>query len=195
MKTKLISLLIALGMFAGLAVGAPDSKFKVHLAAAKCHADNVREYGEIVGVFNVAKKRGNIDPTELKDFQVMDERLKKHEQFLAKDGFSPADCTTQANDLRDARGIVTAMANPPPGLKACQAKNLQKRNDIFAAYNDAKSKKKFSLKAADGLKAFETRMNALELKLAQNSSSVADCRALNAELEKEQRTLDSLIGK
>ena len=116
MKSNTLSALVAIGLFAGGAFAQPVTKAvtaPVDPKVAECLGKNQAEHKSIVDMYQKAKAGGKIDPKEAQAFGAMEARLNKHAAFLARDGFTMADCATMAKDLERERTAVAKMAAPP----------------------------------------------------------------------------------
>jgi hypothetical protein len=65
-------------------------------------------------MYQKAKAGGKIDPKETQAFAAMEGRLNAHAKFLARDGFSMADCATMVGDLAREKAAAAKMAGLPP---------------------------------------------------------------------------------
>ncbi len=129
MKIKLASSMLFAGLCASIAFAQPAVKPAPAAApvAAKaapdpavkaCREKNHAAHKEIVEMYKKAKTDGKIDPKEAKEFAAMEHRLNNHAKFLAKDGFTVADCATMAKDLEKEKANVTRMAGTPAAAPA-----------------------------------------------------------------------------
>ncbi len=121
MTNKTLAALFAAGLFAGVAFAQPTAPPLARTAApidpkvAECRAKNQAEHKSIVDMYQKAKAAGKIDPKEAQAFAGMEGNLNRHAQFLARDGFSMADCATMATDLAREKAAVARMAGLPAG--------------------------------------------------------------------------------
>ena len=121
MTYKTLAALCAAGLFAGTAFAQPTAPPVARTAApidpkvAECRGKNQAEHRSIVDMYQKAKAAGKIDPKEAQAFAAMEGNLNRHAAFLARDGFTMADCATMAGDLAREKAAVARMAGLPPG--------------------------------------------------------------------------------
>jgi glutathione S-transferase len=215
MSNKTIAALFAAGLFTGVAfaqptaLAPPKSAAPVDPKVAECRVKNQTEHKSIVEMYQKAKAGGKIDPKEAQAFAAMEGRLNAHAKFLARDGFSMADCATMAKDLEGEKANVTRMASTPaapgsavppkggpvdPKVAECRAKNQAEHKSIVDMYQKAKAGGKIDPKEAQAFAAMEGRLNAHAKFLARDGFSMADCATMAKDLASEKAAVAKMAG-
>ena len=215
MTNKTLAALFAAGLFTGVAfaqptaLAPPKSVAPVDPKVAECRAKNQAEHKSIVEMYQKAKAGGKIDPKEAQAFTAMEGRLNAHAKFLARDGFSMADCATMAKDLESEKAAVTRMAStaaapgtvvPPKGgpvdpkVAECRAKNQAEHKSIVDMYQKAKAGGKIDPKEAQAFAAMEARLNKHAQFLARDGFSMADCATMAKDLESEKAAVTRMAS-
>ena len=216
MKINTLAALVAVGLFAGGAFAQPVVKSApapLDPKVAECRAKNQAEHKSIVDMYQKAKAGGKIDPKEAEAFRLMEARLNKHAAFLARDGFSMADCATMAKDLDSEKAAVTRMASTaaapgtavPPGVPSkggpvdpkvaeCRAKNQAEHKSIVDMYQKAKAGGKIDPKEAQAFATMEGRLNKHAAFLARDGFSMADCATMAKDLETEKAAVTRMAS-
>lgn len=78
--------------------------------AARCMADNRRAHWAVYEVYNDAVRAGRIDSNEAQRFRDVDERLKKFQASIKRDGVSLDECQRLSRAIAQERAMVDSMA-------------------------------------------------------------------------------------
>jgi ParB-like chromosome segregation protein Spo0J len=76
---------------------------------ARCMTDNRRAHHAIYETYNNAVRAGRIDAGEAQQFRVAEERLRKFQAEIARDGVTPDECQRLSRALAQERALVDAM--------------------------------------------------------------------------------------
>lgn len=222
MKINTLSALFAVSLFAAGAFAQPVAKpaaAPVDPKVAECRAKNQAEHKSIVEMYQKAKAGGKIDPKEAEAFRAMEARLNKHATFLARDGFTLADCATMAKDLETEKAAVTRMAStaaapgtavppkstpvtavPPkvapvdPKVAECRTKNQAEHKSIVDMYAKAKATGKIDPKEAQAFAAIEGNLKKHQAFLARDGFTLADCATMANDLAREKAVVTKMAG-
>ncbi len=216
MKINTLAALLAVGLFAGGTFAQPVVKpvpAPLDPKVVECRAKNQAEHKSIVDMYQKAKVGGKIDPKEAQAFAAIEGNLKKHQMFLARDGFTMADCATMAKDLESEKAAVTRMASTaaapgtavPPGVPSkggpvdpkvaeCRAKNQAEHKSIVDMYIKAKAAGKIDPKEAQAFAAIEGNLKKHQMFLARDGFSMADCATIAKDLEREKAAVAKMAG-
>ncbi len=78
--------------------------------AARCMADNRRAHWAVYEVYNDAVRAGRIDSSEAQRFRDVDERLRRFQAAIKRDGVSLDECQRLSRAIAQERAMVDSMA-------------------------------------------------------------------------------------
>lgn len=153
-----------------------------HEAAAlrQCIADNRRDHAEVHQIFQRARRAARISPAEARDFDVMDERLRRHERALARDGLTLDECERIGREIARERDAVRRMARHDDGTSQCRQDARRAHAEVVHMYRDAERAGRIT---PDERRRFDDRVERLrrhEAVLSRDGLTLEECGRLQA---------------
>ena len=106
-------------------------------ALAACLADNRRAHQEVYALYDDARCRGRVVPSEAQRFAAIDGRLTAMRRDLERPGMTLADCQRISGAIVREREEVIQMTRFDPSVRRCMGDNWRAREDIYRIYNNA----------------------------------------------------------
>jgi hypothetical protein len=165
-----------------------------HAAIRHCIADNRRDYAEVQSLYQRARQDHRINPAEAREFNAMDDRLRRHERALGRDGLTLAECEYIGREIAREREAVRRMSRNDPGVGQCRRDNQRAHADVMAMFAEAERAGRITQRERRRFDELQRRFRGYEAQLKANGLTLAECQALGHTLAADAREVRQMAG-
>lgn len=155
-------------------------------AIRQCIADNRRDYVQVQDLYDRARRSNRISPAEAREFNAMDDRLRRYERALARDGLTLAECEHIGREIAREREAVRRMARFDDGVAQCRDDARQAHAEVVRMYQDADRAGRINPSERRQFNDMVERLRRYEAALARNGMTLAECRQLQTAIADER---------
>ena len=160
-----------------------------HAAIRHCIADNRRDYAEVQNLYQRARQENRITPAEAREFNAMDDRLRRHERALGRDGLTLAECEHIGREIARERDAVRRMARFDAGAAQCRDDARRAHADVVRMYQDADRTGRINPSERRQFNEMVERLRRHDAALARNGMTLGECRQLQAMVADEREAV------
>ena len=165
-----------------------------HAAIRQCVADNRRDYADVQNLYQRARQGNRITPAEAREFNAMDDRLRRYERALARDGLTLAECEHIGRAIGRERETVRRMSRSDPGVGKCRRDNQLAHADVMAMFAEAERTGRITQRERRRFDELQRRFRNYEAQLNGNGLTLAECQALGRTLAADAREVRQMAG-
>lgn len=149
-------------------------------AIHRCIADNRRDYADVQDLYDRARRSNRITPAEAREFNAMDDRLRRYERALARDGLTLTECEHIGREIARERDAVRRMARFDDGVLQCRDDARRAHAEVVRMYQDADRAGRINPNERRQFNEMVERLRRHEIALARNGMTLGECRQLQA---------------
>lgn len=144
----------------------------------RCRGENQRAHAELLDDYERARSAGRISPSEARQFNAMETRLRNLRGQLGRDGLTLQDCQLISNEIAGMRNEVTRMTRRNPALARCIADNRRAHAEVLGNYQNARGSGRINPREAQRFNAIDSRLRSVQNDLARDGLSLQDCERM-----------------
>lgn len=149
-------------------------------AIRQCIADNRRDYADVQGLYDRARRNNRISPAESREFNAMDDRLRRYERALARDGLTLPECEHIGREIAREREAVRRMARFDDGVAPCRDEARRAHGEVVRMYQDADRAGRINPGERRQFNDMVERLRRHEAALARDGMTLGECRQLQS---------------
>jgi hypothetical protein len=155
-------------------------------AIRACIADNRRDYADVRNLYDRARRSNRISLAEAREFNAMDDRLRRYERALARDGLTLAECEHLGREIVREREAVHRMARFDDGVAQCRDDARRAHAEVVRTYQDADRAGRINPNERRQFNDMIERLRRHEAGLARNGMTLGECRQLQSMIADER---------
>lgn len=158
-------------------------------AIRQCIADNRRDYAEVQGLYERARRSNRISPAEAREFNAMDDRLRRYERALASDGLTLPECERIGREIAREHEAVRRMARFDDGVVQCRDDARRAHAAVVRMYQDADRAGRINPNERRQFNEMVERLRRHEAGLARHGMTLGECRQLRSLIADEREVV------
>ncbi len=162
---------------AGYPNQAPPPNY-IYADIRRCRGENQRAHADLLDDYERARNAGRISPSEARQFNAMEARLRNLRGQLGRDGLTLQECQVISNEIAGMRAEVSRMTRRNPALARCMADNRRAHAEVLGNYENARRSGRINPREAQRFNAIDGRLRAMQNDLARDGISMQDCERM-----------------
>lgn len=155
----------------------------------QCVAANRRDHAEVYDLFDRARRNNRISPEEAREFDRMDERLRRYQNVLARNGLTLRECEDIGREIAREREAVYRMSRRDPAVAQCRQDARQAHADVVRMYQDADRAGRINPNERRQFNDMVERLRRHEAALSRDGMNLGECRQLQSMIADEREVV------